>query len=105
MTTTEKQEQEYIAERKRAIELRNMVNLLRSTPEWKTVIQELYCTNNLRANTIMLATVRQQESKAQYQEAIAAVGHLDNFLAKLVNEGDQAEADLYSLAYENGAEK
>lgn len=103
MTTTEYEEQQrYVAENKRKIELMETLQKLVNSDEWKTIINDLYCDKELKANTLMLAKVRGEESKSQYVSRISAIGHLNEFLDKVISEGEQAKMNLYNLAEMNG---
>lgn len=103
MTTTEyEQQQKYIADNRNKIETMEKLQKLINTPEWKEVINDLYCDKELKANTLMLAKVRGEESKSQYVSRISAIGHLNEFLDKVISDGEQAQMNLYILAEQNG---
>lgn len=103
MTTTEYEEQQkYVDENKHKIELMETLQKLINSSEWKTIINNLYCDKELKANTLMLAKVRGEESKSQYVSRISAIGHLNEFLDRVIQDGEQARYNLYILAEQNG---
>lgn len=99
MTTTDEKIQ-YINELKANIAMYDSLVLLKNTPEWGTLIENMYCNSTLKSNVFMLSQVSSVEGKARFVARIEAVAHFQQFLQDILLRGEQAKKDLETLVQE-----
>lgn len=99
MTTTDEREQ-YINELKANIKLADSLTILRNTPEWVTIIKELFCDTYLKSNVYMLTQVSSADGKNKFVSRIEAVSHFQQFIEDIILKGQQASNDLTMLIQE-----